>query len=146
LFLEKNKFFCFVCYRSETYYALFFGCFDMKLLPDFLIVSIEMWLRFEQKTCNNFFIHHCRTKRKVGVCMKLFIFCLTEYLSIWPKICHVLFQILLRFLHGISAKKKLEIFFRNSVHSKALLFSNLWNFVVPFYSVSIGWKNSKRFS
>ena len=46
----KNKFSCFVCSRSGTYYALFFECLDLKFLPDipycvyWVVAAIWAWV------------------------------------------------------------------------------------------------------
>jgi len=60
----KNKFSSFVCFLSVTYYVLFLGCLDLKLLPDIPycvywdVVGFQSSNSFH-KICNEFFIHHC---------------------------------------------------------------------------------------
>ena len=63
-FFLKNKFSSFVCSRSGTYYALF------------LIVCIELWLRFEPQIRSTrfaiiFLFIIATTERKVRFCVKL---------------------------------------------------------------------------
>jgi len=83
----KTSFPVLFCSRSGTYYALFLGSFDLKFLQAFLIVCIELWLRFKPQICStrfaiNFFIYHCQTERKVRFCVKLFHHFLTDYSSV----------------------------------------------------------------
>ena len=50
------------------------------------------------KICNEFFIDHCLTKRKVRFCVKLFEHFLTEYSSVWVENCRVSFQMFQKLL------------------------------------------------
>ena len=48
----KNKFFNFGSSRSETYYALFLGCFDMKVLPE--VPYCVYWVVAKVSSLNSF--------------------------------------------------------------------------------------------
>ena len=76
-FFRKKKFSSFVRSQNGTHYALFLGCFDLKLLPD--IPYPELWLRFEPQIfptrfAINFFFIVVRAKSKIRLCVKLFGF------------------------------------------------------------------------
>ena len=84
--------------------------FDMKFVLDFIIVSIELWERFQPQirstwfAIKNLFIV-AKAERKVRLCVwNCFIFFPTEYSFVWPEICRVFSQILSELLHIISAE------------------------------------------
>ena len=112
-----------------------------------LIVCIELWLRFEPQICStrfatNFLFVIVATENKVRFCLKMFDHFLTEYSSVavfHPKLCW-----------DFSIRFEQEIIFwkcsRNVLHSKALLFPDLWNFAIVsaiFYEFILRWKVSK---
>jgi len=138
---RKARTFCFrntsfVHPRSGTYYALFLGCFGMKLLPE--VLHCVYWVLAEisvpdssHKICNNFFVPHYQDWKE-GSCVWETVWFFSwanthpfdlKFIAFCPKFngdCYV------KFLEkNISGE-----FFRNFVQTKAILYRNLWNFAL----------------
>ena len=69
---RENKYSSFVCYWSESYYALFLGCFDLKCLPDIPYcvywVVAEIWASNSlHEIFNEYFIHHCHNWKEGSI-------------------------------------------------------------------------------
>jgi len=88
----------------------FLGVLIWNFYLTFLFVSTQLWPRFEPQIRSisfamKFLFVTAKAERKVRLCVwNCLIFLLTEYSTVWPEICRVLSQILLRLLHRISAK------------------------------------------
>jgi len=90
-----------------TPYSL--GVLIWNFFQAFLIVCIELWLRFvpqirSTRFAMNFLFIIATIERKVSFCVKLFDHFRTEYSSIWAEICCVSSQIILGFFDKISTK------------------------------------------
>ena len=137
---KKSRTFCF---RKTILFTLGLGHstpYSLRVLVwnfyhTFVTVSIEFWLRFEDQNrptrlAINFLLISARAERRVRLCVKLFDFFLGEYSSVWPEIFHVLSQIRLIFLLGISGKNYFGRIFRKFVQTKDIFYQNLWNFAL----------------
>jgi len=131
----KTSFPVFFAVGIITPYSL--GILIWNFNETFLIVCIELWLRFVPQTRStkfamNYLYIIVVTERNVRFCVKQFNHFLTKYSSVWVEICRVSSQILLGFFHKISTR----IFFlkcsRNFLNSKELLFPYLRNFAQVF--------------
>ena len=99
--------------RLITHYSL--GVLIWNFYQTFLIVCIELWLRFEPQNRSKIFAMNywfiiVTIERKVCFCEKLFDDFLTEYSFVWAEICRVSYEILKGFFHKIS---KINSFFQN---------------------------------
>jgi len=128
----------FVHFRSGTYYALLFGYFGLKFLPDIrhyvYWVSTEIWgPNSSHIICNKFFIHHCQGRKESSfVCETVLFFSQVnthpfdlKFVTFGPKFSpdsYVEFQ----------EKTILGNFFEILLKTKAILYRNLWNFAILF--------------
>jgi len=126
----------FVHSRSGTYYALLLGYFGLKFLPDVhhcvSRVLDEIWAQdSSHKIGNKFFIHQWQG-RKEGSFVR-------ETVRIFSRVnTHPIDLKFVEFCPKFSGESYLEFqektisggFFRNFVHTKAILYQNLWNFAL----------------
>ena len=119
--------------RVITPYSL--GVLIWNFYHTFLIVCIELWLRFQPqirstKFAMNFLFIIVTNERKFRFCVKLFDHFLTGYSFFWAEICRASSQILLVFFHKISSRNYFWKCSRNLLHSKAFLSPDLRNFAL----------------
>ena len=93
--------------RIITPYAL--GVLIWSFYQTFIIVCIELWLRFEPQNCSTRFAMYflfiiATTEWNVRFYVKLFDHFQTEFLSVWAEICFLSSQILLGFFPKISTR------------------------------------------
>ena len=138
---KKPKTFCFrktsfVHPLSGTYYALLFGYFCLKFLPDVLHhvywVFDEIWAPDSSlKIGNKFFIHHCQNWKEGS------FVCETVWFSSWAN-TDPFYLKFVDFCPKFSGDSYVEFqektmsgqFFRNFVQTKAILYRNLWNYAL----------------
>ena len=102
------------------------------------------------RICNKFFIHHCQAEKEGSFVFEtVLIFFLSEYSSVWPKICCVLSQIQSRFLRKISGKIYYGRIFQKFWWKPRLSTTEtceILPYFLQFYSGTVlRWKNSKKY-
>ena len=119
----------------------------------FFIVFLEFWMIFEPEIPTtrfsmNFLFITFRVEKNDRLCVKLLVFFLGEYSSVWHEICRILSQTQCRFLCWISAKNYFgRIFHKFCANQSYILYKNFWNFALLsaiLLWVHISLKNYKK--
>jgi len=126
----------FVHPRSGTYYALLFGYFGLKFLPDVLHrvywVLDEIWAPDSSlKIGNKFFIHQYQNwKKGLFVCETVWFFSWANTHSFYLKFVYFCLKFSGDAYVEFQEKTMSGKFFKIFVQTKTILYRNLWNFAL----------------